>query len=117
MRSHRCAALLLLVAAGSLFVFGCYDDPVIPSTGFILVTVTDMADISVAGYEIRITPGDLIGMTDDQGVTRFEVDWGIYTVHARLPGSGPALREYHVPVTVLGGETVPVELLACSLCL
>ena len=115
MSFHRCAAVLLS-AAGFLFVFGCNNDPITPPTGFILVTVTDVPGISVAGYEIRITPGDLMAMTDDQGVTRFELAWGIYTVHARLPGPGPALREYHVPVTVLGGATVPVDLQACFLC-
>jgi hypothetical protein len=115
MRSHRCPAVLLVVG-GILFVFGCHSDPTTPSTGFILVTVTDVSSSSVAGYEIRITPGDLMAITDDQGVTRFEVDWGIYTVHARLPGPGPALRDHNVPITVLGGETVPVKLQACFLC-
>ena len=115
MRSHRFAAGLLLVT-GILFVSGCHNDPPTPSTGFILVTVTDVSGSSVAGYEIRITPGDLMAMTDDEGVTQFEVDWGIYTVHARLPGPGPAPRDQSVSVTVLGGETVPVELEACHLC-
>ena len=115
MRSHRCSAVVLLVA-GVLFFFGCHHDPTTPSTGFILVTVTDVSGSSVAGYEIRITPDDLVAMTDDQGVARFEVDRGIYTVHARLPGPGPAPRDHNVAVTVLGGETVPVELQACFLC-
>ena len=113
MSCHRCAAILLLSAA-CLFVFGCDHD----SPGFIVVTVTDSQAGSVDGFEIQIFPSfyDLIAITDDQGVARFEVEPGDYFVDASVPGPGPAPRKYHVPITVHGGETVPVQLYSCFSC-
>ena len=56
MRPHHQHATLLLLAAGIVLFFGCYNDPTVPATGFILVTVADVSGGSVSGYEIRITP-------------------------------------------------------------
>ncbi len=115
MSSHRCVAVLLL-ATGSLFVLGCDDDPITPSTGFIVVTVIDSSGPAVAGVEIRILPDDLFAMTDDQGVALFEVGPGDYFVDANVCCVGPGLIDYHVPITVAGGETEAVELQAFLVC-
>ncbi len=114
MSSHRCAAVLLL-ASGCLFVFGCDHD----STGFIVVTVIDSSGPAVASVEIQIFPSfyDLIAITDDQGVAQFEVAPGDYFVNASVCCQGPGFIEYHVPITVAGGETQAVELQACLACI
>ena len=112
MSGHRCFAVLIL-SVGCLLVFGCDLNP----TGFIVVTVLDTGN-APAGFEIQIFPSfyDLIAITDDQGVARFEVEPGDYFVDASLPWTWPAPRKHHVPVTVHGRETVQVQLRACSNC-
>ena len=115
MNSCRCIAVLLLVA-GSLLVLGCDDDPVTPSTGVIVVTVIDSSGPSVVDVEIRILPDGLVAMTDDQGVARFDVDPGDYFVDANVCCAGAGLIDYHVPITVAGGETEAVELQSCLVC-
>ena len=115
MSSHRCIGVVLL-AAGSLLVLGCDDDPITPSTGIIVVTVIDSSGPPVADVEIRILPDGLVAMTDDQGVARFDVDPGDYFVDANVCCAGTGLIDYHVPITVAGGETEAVELQACLFC-
>ena len=114
MSSHQFAVVSLL-SMGLLFSLACANDPVAPRTGFIVVTVMD-SSTPVAGVEIRILPDNLIAMTNDQGLARFEVGPGDYFVDANVCCSGPELIDYHVPITVAGGETEGVELQACLAC-
>jgi len=115
MKSNRCVATLLL-AFGFILVAGCDEDPTRPATGFIAVTVTDASGPPVSDVEIRVVPVGLTAMTNPQGVALFELAPGDYFVDANLCCIGPGLIDYHVLVTVTGGETEVVELRSCLVC-
>ncbi len=116
MKSNRYMATLLLVC-GSIIVTGCGEDPIRPTTGFVLVTVRDASGPPVADVEIRIPPAGLTSTTDAEGVALFEVVSGDYFVEANVCCQGPGFINYHVPVTVTDGETEIVNLQSCLACL
>lgn len=115
MKSNRCT-VILLVALGCVVVAGCDEDPTRPATGFISVTVIDVDGPPVSGVVIRVVPADRTAITDAQGVAMFQLAPGDYFVDASVCCMGPGFIEYHVPVTVIAGETEAVELQSCLAC-
>jgi len=115
MKSVRYTVILLL-ALGCILVAGCDEDPTRPPTGIISVTVIDFDGPPVSGVAIRVVPADRTAMTDAQGIAMFQLAPGDYFVDASLCCMGPGFIEYHVPVTVIAGETETVELQSCLAC-
>ena len=120
MISNRGAVALLFVCSVA-HISGCSNDPTQPTTGVLIVSVTDQTVTAsqepVSGVEIEITPVGLVSTTNDEGVAVFEVAPGDYFVDASVCCRGPAFIEFHVPITVAGGETQAVELQACLACI
>ncbi len=114
-------AVTLLFVCGVAHISGCSNDLILPTTGLLTVSVTDQtltsSQVPVSGVEIEITPGGLVSTTNNEGVAVFEVAPGVYFVNASVCCQGPGFIEYHVPITVAGGETQAVELQACLACI
>jgi len=102
------------------YSISCNKKPTESNMGIISVTVVDndAEETPVSNVEITITPGgDLVQMTDVNGICSFEVNPGNYYVDAKLCCAGPGFIEYHEPVSVVDNETVEVRLVACLRCL
>lgn len=102
------------------YSISCNKKPTESNMGIISVTVVDndAEETPVSNVEITLTPGgDLVQMTDGNGICSFEVNPGNYYVDAKLCCAGPGFIEYHEPVSVVDNETVDVRLVACLRCL
>ena len=113
---NRHAAALLFVCSVA-HISGCSNDLTQPITGVLIVSVNDVSQVPVSDVEIEITPVGLVSTTNDEGVAVFEVAPGDYFVDASVCCQGPGFIDYHVPITVAGGETQAVELQACLACI
>jgi hypothetical protein len=113
----RCPIILLavpLVAASA-----CSDsEPPPGETATISVLVTDSShgQPPVPGQEVHVSPGGLLGTTDDSGLAVFHVPAGDYLVSARLCCGGPALLEYDEEVTLPSGGEVELTFHTCLTC-
>lgn len=89
-----------------------------PSVGFVSVHVVNGPSRQpVADVDVSITGSDQVSKTDRDGIAAFEIPPGNYFVDARVCCAGPGFIDYHVPITVETGKTVPVELEACLECI
>ena len=114
-------AVALFFVCSVAQISGCSNDLTQPTTGVLIVSVNDQtvtsSQVPVSGVEIEITPVGLVSTTNNEGVAVFEVAPGDYFVDASVCCQGPGFIEYHVPITVAGGETQTVELQACLACI
>lgn len=88
------------------------------SVGFVSVRVVNgPARQPVAEVDVTLTGTGQVSKTDREGIAAFEVPPGNYFVDAHVCCAGPGFIDYHVPITVETGKTVPVELQACLECI
>lgn len=108
-----CAIFLVLTC-----LISCGENyPIEPEMGYISAHVSDTASKSpMPDVEITVVPGDLVQLTDMNGRTVFEVDPGEYYVNAEICCFIIFPVEYHIPVTVVKGDTVEVEMADCFSC-
>lgn len=97
-------------------LLGCEDDGGAPDTGFLSVSVLDQGVGPVSGQAISISPAGMDGETNAEGIATFELAAGEYVVDADVCCVGPGFIQYHVPVTVVAGDTSKVTLDACLSC-
>ena len=114
-------AVALLFACSVAHISGCNHDLAQQKIGVLKVSVNDqtvtVSQTPVSGVEIEIAPVGLVSTTNNEGVAIFELASGDYFVNASVCCQGPGFIEYHVPITVAGGETQAVELQACLACI
>lgn len=100
----------------SLFFFqvSCTDK----SSGTLSVSVVDNdpQETPIPDVEITITPGNIVKMTDANGLCTFELDPGDYYVDANVCCLGPGYLEYHELAKVSANETKEVKLVGCLSC-
>jgi hypothetical protein len=87
-------------------------------TGIISVSVVDNDpdETPIPDVEITITPGNIVKMTDANGLCNFELDPGDYYVDAAVCCIGPGNIHYHELAKVSANETKEVKLVGCLRC-
>jgi hypothetical protein len=108
--------VLALVLFGLALIQACSNSPEQPRTGTVSALVIDPSLGPVADVEITLAPINLVTKTGRDGLAVFEVPPGDYFVDADVCCVGAGSKNYHLPVTVLGGKNVRVELQACLVC-
>jgi len=109
------SALLYFLLFNSV---SCNNTPTESRLGIISVSVVDndANKTPVPNVNITITPGNIIQVTNLNGITNFEVEPGNYFVDAQVCCLGPGFIIYHVPVQVTEDRTSNIELEACLSC-
>ena len=112
----------LIISAFLYFIFfnsvSCNSTPTDTRLGIISVSVVDndANKTPVPNVDISITPGNIVQKTDQNGISKFEVEPGNYFVNAEVCCLGPGFIVYHVPVQVIEDRTSSIELEACLSC-
>jgi len=117
----RDVVVSLLAVGGLVLLIGCSDDsekPQDPTMGTLSALVIDEGlDQPVENVTVTVTPGDFVQETGSDGLAVFELPAGEYFVDASVCCAGPGNIEYHLSVTVDGGQTTRVKMTACLGCL
>ena len=114
-RPKALASLCLVI----LFAAACSKEPAStePARGYISVSVVDPnLQIPVPGVAVKVTEPNLTVLTGPDGIARFTLFPGEYTLQASVCCLGPGFIEYEVPATVTAGETAEIMLNACLAC-
>lgn len=112
--------ITIFIFVSSFFLLVCCNkEPDESTTGTIsiLVVDNDSEETPIPNVEITITPGNIIKMTNADGMAGFKVNTGDYYVNADVCCTGPGYIQYHEPVTVMANQSVNVKMIGCLRCL
>jgi hypothetical protein len=112
--AFRCSLCLII-----LFVAACSDEPAstAPASGYIAVSIVDPSlQIPVPDVAVTLAAADVTVLTGPDGIARFTLAPGDYTLRAAVCCVGPGFIQYEVPTTVAAGETSEVVFNACLAC-
>ena len=108
---------LAIVAAGALGVSCGGDTPESPAADATLEVLVHWDDAGIAGKRVEVLELGVEKITDANGMARFALPAGGYTLRAyEINAGGPGLLYVDEPFTVKAGETTHVEVEDCLPC-
>lgn len=106
--------ILIIFISVIFFQVSCTDK----SSGTLSVSVVDNdpGETPIPDVEITITPGNIVKMTDANGLCSFELNPGDYYVDANVCCAGPTNIYFHELAKISANETKEVKLVGCLMC-